>query len=480
VKRIHDSIRRHAGSVALLTPAGPLSYADLERLVGIWRDRLAALGGHRVAYQLDNGADFVALNLALLDGERIGIPIPAFFSTGQREFVLSSSGADLFVGSALPGPGWASTRHGTVYRNPSAQPGVLPPSTALVTYTSGTTGEPKGVCLSAATLLDTAESVCTALAPAAVSRHMSVLPLSLLLENVAGVLANLLNGGTTVLFPLQAMGLNGSSGLDLDRFVAAQNEMRPESLILVPQLLLALTVAGELGMALPDTYRFVAVGGGRVSEHLLERARAVGIPAYEGYGLTECGSVVTLNLPGADRPGSVGRPLAHARVTVVDGEVCVGGSVMEGYVGAGRAPRAIATGDLGWLDDAGYLHVRGRRSSSYSTAFGRNVSPEWVESELTCEVAIAHAAVFGAGEPVNIALLAPRAGADRDALTHAVQRANERLPDYARIAAWHPVDAAKLTSLGALTDNGRLRRSVVAELYAARIKELFDRQREYA
>ena len=82
-------------------------------------------------------------------------------------------------------------------------------------------------------------------------------------------------------------------------------------------------------------------------------ARAAGLPAYEGYGLSEGGSVQTLNLPGADRPGSVGRPLPHARVEVdARGEIVIGGTLMLGYLGdtrraagalAHRRPRASST-----------------------------------------------------------------------------------------------------------------------------------------
>src|SRR5690606_20978777 len=109
------------------------------------------------------------------------------------------------------------------------------------------------------------------------------------------------------------IGLRGSSGLDPDRLLRTLHEVRPHSLILVPQLLFALVSAGERGLLPPISLRFVAVGGAHVAPQLLRRAEALGIPVYEGYGLSECASVVCLNTPGGRRVGSVGRPLGHAR-----------------------------------------------------------------------------------------------------------------------------------------------------------------------
>ncbi len=190
--------------------------------------------------------------------------------------------------------------------------------------------------------------------------------------------------------PLNEIGVTGSSGLDVARFIAAQHRFHPQSVILVPQLLLALTAAAEFGVALPDAYRFVAVGGATVPVSLIARARRIGVPAFEGYGLTECGSVVALNLPNANRPGTVGRPLDNATIDIVDGDIHVSGSTMLGYLGEpAAAPSRIATGDVGAFDADGYLQVLGRRRNNFITSFGRNVNPEWIEGELQAEFAIA-------------------------------------------------------------------------------------------
>ena len=253
--------------------------------------------------------------------------------------------------------------------------------------------------------------------------------------------------------------------------------MAPESLILVPQLLQVLVSGAEQGWQVPITLRFIAVGGARVSADLLERADAIGLPCYEGYGLSECASVVAINTPDARRAGSVGRPLPHARVSIgADGEIRVGGAVMAGYTGTGESAMnsEIATGDLGSLDDDGFLYVQGRRKNLFINAFGRNLSPEWIEAELTSSPCIAQAMVCGEARPFSVAVLSP-AGAqvtESDAAL-AVAAANRRLPGHAQIARWLLVPKPFNYADGLLTANGRPRREAIARRYQDDIDALY-------
>jgi acyl-coenzyme A synthetase/AMP-(fatty) acid ligase len=298
-----------------------------------------------------------------------------------------------------------------------------------------------------------------------------VLPLPVLLENIAGLMAPLAHGACCTVLPLAAVGVTGSSGFDAARFAAAVDAEQPHSLILLPQMLRAWTAwLHHAGRRAPASLKFVAVGGAAVGARNLATARAVGIPAHEGYGLSEGASVQTLNLPGADRPGSAGRPLPHARVRVADdGEIWVAGSLFAGYVGERTAPGAWwPTGDLGHVDADGFVHVRGRRRHVLITGFGRNVSPEWVETALRDAPAVAQAVVFGDSEPALSAVLWPASPALPDAaLQAAVDAANDTLPDYARVRHWvralAPLDAAN----GLATANGRPRRDAVWRLHAA-------------
>jgi long-subunit acyl-CoA synthetase (AMP-forming) len=432
-------------------------------------------GLRRIASRLDNGPSWLALDLAIRRLDGVHVPLPTFFSASQVTHALGSSGAEAVVTAASDAtPIGAATQDrlalgdGLVAWRLHATRPALPDGTACITYTSGTTGQAKGVCLDAASLLTVAASLVDAARPLMPRRHLCLMPLSTLLENVSGLYAALLSQAQIAVPPLAEIGYTGAAGLDVPRLLACLHRYRPESAIVLPQLLLALVIAAEQGHPLPSSLRFLAVGGGRVGPRLLARAQALGLPVYEGYGLTECASVVCLNRPGALRPGSVGRPLPHAAVSVVDGELWVDGVRCLGYLGeAGPPPGPIATGDLGHVDDDGFVHVTGRSKNVFITAFGRNVSPEWVESELVQHPAFAQAVVWGEARASNVAVVWPRRqGLGEAALRSALAEVNAGLPDYAQVAELVLADAPFTAADGLLTSNGRPRREAILQRYA--------------
>jgi long-subunit acyl-CoA synthetase (AMP-forming) len=427
--------------------------------------RLDTLGRARprvLALIADNGPEWLAADLAAESAGVPLVPLPAFFTPAQLRHAIDASGADaLLTDSAelAQALGFEPAGQAGLFCR-DAPPVPLPAGTTKITFTSGTTGTPKGVFLDAARQRALVATLEEATRPLGIERHLCLLPLAVLLENVAGARAALAVGAECAVPPLAAVGVSGSSGFDPLACLAAIGRWHAHSVILLPQMLLGLTLAIEAGAPRPASLRFAAVGGAKVSPALIARARAAGLPAHEGYGLTECGSVVALNLPGADRPGSVGRPLAHVRVAISqDREIVVSGE---------------RTGDLGRLDPEGFLHVEGRRKHLIITSFGRNVAPEWPESELVAGGHIAQAAVFGEARPALCAVLAPRAAALSDAALEAeVQRANARLPDYARIAHWLRADAPFSAANGLATANGRARRDAVWAAYGARLESLY-------
>jgi long-chain acyl-CoA synthetase len=245
---------------------------------------------------------------------------------------------------------------------------------------------------------------------------------------------------------------------------------RPHSLILLPQMLRAWCgYLVQTRQRAPDSLKLVAVGGAPAGAWLIDAAMSLGIPACEGYGLSEGCSVQTLGLPGAQRPGSVGRVLPHARLRVAaDGEIEIAGSLFSGYLGAPTpVPSWWPTGDLGTIDGDGFVHVRGRKKDVLITGFGRNVSPEWIETALRSHPAVLQSVVLGEGEATLSAVLWPASAAvDDDTLHAAVVAANAALPDYARIGRWTRGRAAFDACSGLATGNGRPQRRAIAALHA--------------
>ncbi len=471
-----EAICAQGDRTALQAGGQALSYVELRGAVVARIARLARLDARRVALSLDNGIDWVLWDLALLFSGRLCVPIPGFFSPGQQRHVIESAGVDTLIGAPnelTQALDFAECEAGVLQRVVPNAPRV-PPGTRKITYTSGTTGQPKGVCLDADAQLAVARSLWQAGLSCQVQRHLCVLPLATLLENIAGIYAPLLAGACIDLRPLAEIGLQGASGFDPVRFVGSLNASRPHSLILLPQLLLALVSAAESGLALPSDLRFIAVGGGRVAPQLLQRADALGLPVFEGYGLSECASVVCLNTPQARRIGSVGQPLPHARIRLAaDGEVEVSGARMLGYLGETPLRQDwLGTGDLGHFEDR-FLVLHGRKKHQFITAFGRNVNPEWVEVELTQQAPIAQAWLYGEALNENIAVLVPRAAGCSDAdLQAAVAAVNAGLPDYARAHRWVRADEPFSAANGLATANGRLRRNALLARYQAAIETL--------
>lgn len=452
--RVLSALRARPGEAPLLSDgAGGIDARQLLAQVDALATTLRARGVRVMATQLDNAPYVLALDLALHCADAVHVPLPTYFSPAQRAHVLAVSGADHFLGASAPGPSWcdAPLLAASCWRR-DVTAVALPRGCDLISFTSGTTGQPKGVCLTRADMETVAASLVEASAALRPRRHLCVLPLA-------------------------ELGYSGAAGLDVACLLRCLHRHRPDSVILVPQLLSALVAAGEQGASLPDALRLVAVGGGRVGSDLLRRAQQLGLPVFEGYGLTECASVVCLNRPGATRPGSVGQALSHAHVFVAaDGELMVDGVRMIGYLGEPPLPPGPwRTGDLGHVDDAAFVHVRGRRRDVFITAYGRNVSPEWVETELTQQPAIAQAMVSGEARAFNAAVLVARdAEVGDDELQAAVSAANCRLPDYAQVGAWLRAPTPFSAAQGTLTGNGRLQREAIAARYADAIAALYD------
>lgn len=450
------------------------SWAAREVLVEARRlaERLPA--GRVVGVLADNGPAWVIADLACQLAGTVHLPLPEFFNAEQLRHVLEQSGTDTVItdhperiGALDLGFSVVGRWQGLHWLRRVVDPVALPEGTAKISFTSGSTGTPKGVCLGLAGLHDTATALCDRLAALPLQRHLAVLPLALLLENVAGVYAPLLRGMQVHLPPQREVGWQGMSGFDPGRLAAVIDREQADSLVLVPELLKAWVMWLGAGTGTPRHQPgFVAVGGARVAPELLASARAAGVQACQGYGLTEAGSVVALNIPG-DAGDGVGRPLPHMACRIEAGELQVRARGFLGYVGA-AAPQGewFPTGDLANFDEHGHLHLAGRCKNLLITSYGRNVSPEWVESALLAEPAVLQAVVCGDGEARLAAIVVPRPGADAGEVQRAVQGVNRALPDYARVGRL-VLSEPFLPSNGLATGNGRPRRAHILARHSA-------------
>jgi long-subunit acyl-CoA synthetase (AMP-forming) len=471
---------------AIVDDLGSLGAAELQALVTAEQRWLTGAGIRCAGLLAGNGRAWAIADLALAAGRMSGIPLPHHFGTAQIHHVLHSAAITAVLTDAPARicesqTGWSTAGQSPhtgltlLIRDLPADAGrLLPPGTAKVTFTSGSTADPKGVCLTQDVMDTVALSVARVAITLGIRRHLSLLPLSTLLENIAGLHAAWLAGATCHLPATPASAISAGT-LTPATLLGAVDHSQPESLILVPELLRMLVGGATAGWKPPSCARFYAVGGARVGIELLQQAAAIRLPVFEGYGLSECASVVCLNTPGANRPGSVGRPLAHVRLRVDEhGEIHVGGSPMAGYVSGALGPGTeFSTGDLGEVDAEGYVYVRGRMSNLFINSYGRNLSPEWIESELGQEEAISQVIVFGEARPDVVALITPTHGAaGPQAIAESVARANARLPRYARVARYHVVAERFSAANGLLTGNGRPRRQLIRQRYADTIDRL--------
>ena len=264
----------------------------------------------------------------------------------------------------------------------------------MIVWTSGTTGAPKGVTLTFANIAYVVEQVLAGQRPRADDRWLSVLPAHHLLELCCGVLPALASGASVwfarTLMPNEIGDMVRSLGIT--------------KMVAVP-LLLRLMEPAVRGSDLQTVY----CGGAPLDPAVVERYAAHGVAVYPGYGLTEAAPTVAMNTPQHNRAGSVGRPLPGTEVRIAgsagaaEGEILVRSpAVMPRYWDDDLLTAAaidtegwLHTGDLGFVDDDGYLFVTGRSKRLVVLESGKKVQPEEVEGALGAGELFADVCVVG-------------------------------------------------------------------------------------
>lgn len=489
-----DKIRLFADEkpeqIALIDANAEIDYHDLSQAIDSVVHELKKRNKTVIALDMDNGPAWAIIDIAALAAGITLIPLPQFFSPAQVQHCIRQSGAQIVISD---NPEKLSIRADIKLKEKSEPLSILNSSyhwletheatplvgqhVAKVTYTSGTTGEPKGVMLSWKTIAPVLESVATRLSVKKSDRHIALMPLSILLENICGLYAALYSGATTILPSLTEIGLIGSCGIDAAAMTKCLIKYKATTAIFTPQTLQGVIECIEAGHQSPKHLRLAAVGGAPISPYLLQRCKDQNLPIYEGYGLSECASVSTLNTPEENQPGSVGKALPHLQIRIADdGEILISGNLFIGYIGENTQPLKDGwwhTGDIGHFDENGFLYITGRQRNIFITAFGRNVSPEWVERELVLSPYVSQIALFGEARPWNSAVIVPSPSASNQQISDAIGAMNKSLPDYARISQWIIADEPFTPMNQELSGTGRIKRQTVFDHYANRINKLY-------
>ncbi len=257
--------------------------------------------------------------------------------------------------------------------------------------------------------------------------------------------------------------------------------------------------------ALGGNLRLAFSGGGPLGERLTHFFAGVGLDIYEGYGLTETSPTLTVNRPGAWKPGTVGQPVAGTSIRIApDGEILAKGpQVFAGYWNNAEATSAsfddegwLLTGDIGELDDDGFLTITGRKKELLVTAAGKNVAPAPLEDRLRTHELISQAVVVGDARPFVAALvtiddvafaqwaaergLHPTSNADprdahelRAAIQSAVDEANRSVSRAESIRQFTILPRDLTIEDDELTPTLKVRRATVQKTYADVIDSLY-------
>jgi long-chain acyl-CoA synthetase len=431
----------------------------------------------RAGVMLDNGLEWVALDLACMQLHIFFVPVPVFFSHQQVCNTIASASLDLFICEThidvtaeqrlllsvreIEG---AATKLQWLLLNPKSS-SVIPNGTDKITFTSGSTGTPKGVCLSTHCQLNVAHSLVSAVNIER-PKHLCLLSLSVLLENIAGLYVPLLAGGMITLLPQKKLGFDGSQLAHPELLLASIVKYQPNSLILVPALLLVITQVAIAGWQVPKSLKFIAVGGAKVSPVLLKQARQAGLPVFQCYGLSECASVIALsNQHSSD--DTVGKLLPHSQGYIEDGVWCATANLFLGYLNQPDSfyPKTINTGDRVTLSNNNELSIIGRSKNLIINSFGRNIQPEWIEAELMASGLLSFVAVIGESQPTLRAVLLTISPAISDQQIQVlISQTNATLPDYGRVA--HYVRVQKREDLAhLLTANQQPNRLLFEQTY---------------
>ena len=341
---------------------------------------------------------------------------------------------------------------------------IEPDDLAEIMFTSGTTGDPKGVMLTHRNLTSNIEGITQYITCETSSRLLSILPLSHMYEQMGGLLT-VLQFGASVTYP---------TSRQPTVLARTMRERQITTMLLVPQGLellmngierevrrqgkgalwgkllkiaertpfpLRRRLFGRVHRQFGGKLDFIVSGGAALDPELGRKWELMGVKIVQGYGATEASPVISNHTLHERRPDSVGRPLPNVEVRISDdGEILVrGDNISPGYW---KAPEQTAaafdgdwyrTGDLGFFDEHGFLHIRGRMKDMIVLPSGQNVYPDDIQAVLNRHLNVTDSAVVGLQQGSSVEVHAALILDGTDDADSIVAWANEQLAEQQRI-----------------------------------------------
>jgi long-chain acyl-CoA synthetase len=482
IELTETAVAKHGRNTALLIKPGfrthIWSYADIgaqvPRIARVLRER-GVEPGDRVLIWAVNRPEWALAFLGLLWAEGIAVPVDVR-STDELVLKIAAQTRSKLVLASLPtmkAAGRLELPMLTVESlvdtakkaEPLPRPEITPDTLAEIVFTSGTTGDPKGVMLSHRNVATNAASLSSVVPLGPETRLLSILPLSHMYGLNPGLLAPML-AGAQMIYP---------TSLQPPVLARTFRERKVTMLLAVPQIVKLLTNSVErrvdadgrratyerlhaIGARLPmplrrllfrpvlsrfgGALRYFAVGGAAMNPNIARRWEVMGVSSLQGYGATETAPVVSFTRIEANRIGTVGQVIPGVEVRIAPvGEVLVRGP--NNFLGYWERPDATAavmedgwyhTGDHGMLDAEGFLTLQGRKKDMLVMSDGTKVHPDDIEKVLITDAGVRDATVVGlerGGGDVQVhAVLILHEGADADAV---IAAANARLGGHQQI-----------------------------------------------
>jgi long-chain acyl-CoA synthetase len=234
--------------------------------------------------------------------------------------------------------------------------------------------------------------------------------------------------------------------------------------------------------------RFAVTGAAPVDPEMLEFFRACDVLILEGYGATETSAVAAMNTPDELRFGTVGKAPEGTEIKIADdrddegrGEILVKGPhIFQGYHGLEEETKEVLedgwfkTGDLGTLDDDGFLTIAGRTKEIIVTSSGKNITPTNIEEKLERHESVSQAVVYGDERPYLVALIEADGDAAEDEVQEAVDEANADLAKIEQIKKFTILDRDLSQDEDELTPTLKLKRPVIYDHFSDEIEALYD------